>query len=170
MEIFKYFRPLFELELASNRKKASDNHMNNEDNIQKGNDGMDGDNEVNDESKNDIPSDTSNNPNLAEQKVDVNNNENIDDNDNKDIPMEEIKDDQKRNDVDGISKNEPQPMEEELKKIKNLTNDELFGLLFPDLTEENWKEKLKVPNNYPYELRFVNISNKHGLNQNNCIY
>ena len=172
MEIFRYFRPLFELELASNRRKANDNQMNNEENIQKGSDGIDGDNEVNEEIKNDASNDINNNPNLTEQKVSVSNNEDINANDSKDIPMEEIKDDKKMNDVDvdGIPKNEPQTIEEELKKIKNLTDDELFGLLFPDLTEENWREKLKIPNTYPYELRFVNISNKHGLNQNNCIY
>lgn len=57
-----------------------------------------------------------------------------------------------------------------LEDIWSKSDEEIFNKLFPDLNEENWEEKLQIPNNYPYVLKFINIASKSYMNKEKCYY
>jgi len=131
MELFKYFRPLFEIWYASNKNKQKEvdgidvkeslvekNKSEKEDGVDESSH-VDGTEEVNES-----------NP---QQNIEVNNNDN-------------------------------------LEEVKKLSDEEFFNIIFPDVTEDNWEIKLKQPNEYPYELRFVNFENRYGYNREKCPY
>jgi ubiquitin C-terminal hydrolase len=142
VEVFRYFRPLFEIWYASNRNKqkkvdgvglkeslVEENKEGKEDGVDENAhvDGAEGDNK----------SEVEKNVQVSKAKV----NENI-----------------KMND------------EDKLQEVQKLSDEEFFNLIFPDVNEENWETRLKQPNEYPYELRFVNFENRYAYNREKCPY
>eukprot|EP00826_Nyctotherus_ovalis_P044479 TRINITY_DN4801_c0_g5_i1.p1 TRINITY_DN4801_c0_g5~~TRINITY_DN4801_c0_g5_i1.p1 ORF type:complete len:567 (-),score=114.62 TRINITY_DN4801_c0_g5_i1:85-1785(-) len=154
MEIFKYFRPLFELWYGSKREERTRVDGENEDkkgNIEedKANDGFDS------------PEIKNRQDGMDEAAQSRGNADGIEDNKNWTVP----EDKEASGKMEDVASNK-----EELERVRELPDGELFELIFPGVTEENWEQKLKQPNDYPYELRFINFENRYGFNREKCPY
>ena len=68
------------------------------------------------------------------------------------------------------SDSHPQNVVKEKVDYSKLTDKEFFEKVFPNITEENWNEKLKKNNDYPYTLLFLNTTKKTHLTKYNCFY
>ncbi len=56
------------------------------------------------------------------------------------------------------------------KSVAEMTDEELFAQVFPDLGEENWQERLRPGGTYPYLLNMVNLAERSYFRKEKCYY